>query len=270
MSQTSLGAQLVPHLPYVRRYARALTGNQVAGDRIVRATLEAIVEAPELFPRNVDPRVGLYSLFETLWLASYEAGGDNALSAADSNADLAVQSRLSGITPLSRRALLLTTMEGFSIADTAHLLRVEQGEVAALVNDALAEIGGMTPARILIIEDEPMIAMDIQDIVEESGHIVTGTASTRDEAVRLYGETPPDLVLADIQLADNSSGIDAVNDMWANRPVPVIFITAFPERLLTGEKPEPAFLITKPFQRASVKAAMAQALFFHGQDVDKA
>ena len=266
MTETSLGAQLAPHLPYVRRYARALTGNQAAGDRIVRATLEAIVAAPEGFPKDVTPRVGLYSLFETLWRASHDAGGDDALSAAANNTDLAVQSRLSAITPVSRRALLLTTMEGFSHQEAAYLLRVEENEVAELVQSALSDIGGLSPARILIIEDEPMIAVDIQDIVEESGHAVTGIASTRDEAVRLYGETPPDLVLADIQLADNSSGIDAVNDMWAERPVPVIFITAFPERLLTGEKPEPAFLITKPFQRTAVQAAMAEALFFHGSE----
>jgi CheY-like chemotaxis protein/DNA-directed RNA polymerase specialized sigma24 family protein len=266
MTQTSLGAQLAPHLPYVRRYARALTGNQVAGDRIVRATLEAIVAAPEEFPRDVTPRIGLYSLFETLWQASHDAGGDDALAAAASNTDLAVQSRLSAITPVSRRALLLTTMEGFTHAEAAHLLHVEEDEVADLVKVALSDIGGQTPARVLIIEDEPMIAMDIQDIVEDAGHTVTGIASTRDEAVRLFGETPPDLVLADIQLADNSSGIEAVNDMWADRPVPVIFITAFPERLLTGEKPEPAFLITKPFQREAVQVAMAQALFFHGPE----
>ena len=72
----------------------------------------------------------------------------------------------------------------------------------------------------------------------------------------------PGLVLADIQLADDSSGIDAVKDILAEFSVPVIFITAFPERLLTGERPEPTFLITKPFQRSTVKAAISQALFF--------
>ena len=75
-------------------------------------------------------------------------------------------------------------------------------------------------------------------------------------------QSPPGLVLADIQLADDSSGIDAVRDILAEFSVPVIFITAFPERLLTGERPEPTFLITKPFQRSTVKAAIAQALFF--------
>ncbi len=268
MSETSLGELLAPHLPYVRRYARALTGNQVAGDRIVRATLEAIVAAPDEFPRDVKPAIGLYRLFETLWQASHAAGGDAAAEPVvlGDTTDLAVQSRLATITPLSRRALLLTTMEGFSHADAAVLLDLDEDEVGVLVDQALTDIGGHGPARVLIIEDEPMIAMDIQDIVEEYGHAVTGIASTRDEALRLFLETKPELVLADIQLADNSSGIDAVHDMWAHQQVPVVFITAFPERLLTGEKPEPAFLITKPFQRSAVQAAMAQALFFHDKE----
>jgi len=72
----------------------------------------------------------------------------------------------------------------------------------------------------------------------------------------------PDLILADIQLADNSSGIDAVNDLMGVMDVPVVFITAFPERLLTGEKHEPAFLISKPFKVEQVRSAVSQALFF--------
>ena len=126
----------------------------------------------------------------------------------------------------------------------------------------LAEIEKQTRARVLIIEDEPIIAMDIESIVRDLGHDVTGVAVTRDEAVSLAMEDRPGLVLADIQLADDSSGIDAVKDILAKFNVPVIFITAFPERLLTGERPEPTFLITKPFQRSTVKAAISQALFF--------
>lgn len=263
MSHHSLGAQLAPHLPYVRRYARALTGNQMAGDRIVRATLEAVVAAPEEFPSDVSPRVGLYQLFETFWSASYEAGAESMNDGSTDLTDVAVQSRLSTMTPLSRRALLLTTMEGFSHDEAAELLRTDAGNVAELVDDALRDIGAQTRVGVLIIEDEPMIAMDIQDVVEEAGYEVAGIASTREEAVRLFEATGAGLVLADIQLADNSSGIDAVHDMWQERRVPVVFITAFPERLLTGEKPEPAFLITKPFERRTVQAAMAQALFFH-------
>ena len=256
----SLGQQLAPHLPFLRRYARALTGSQPQGDKYVRATLEAIVAAPDQFPRDVDPRLGLYRMFQGIWSsANYN---DMGADGAGDGQEAVAQARLSRITPLSRQALLLTAMEGFTPEDAAYLIEVDTDEVEALVAEALREIEQQTHARVLIIEDEPMIAMDIETIVRDLGHEVTGVAVTRDEAVALAREDRPGLVLADIQLADDSSGIDAVKDILAEFEVPVIFITAFPERLLTGERPEPTFLITKPFQRSTVKAAISQALFF--------
>ena len=142
------------------------------------------------------------------------------------------------------------------------IVDVDADEVDGLVNDALVEIDRQTRCRVLIIEDEPIIAMDIESIVRDLGHDVVGIAVTRDEAVSMAADTEPGLVLADIQLADDSSGIDAVSDILSVTDVPVIFITAFPERLLTGQRPEPAFLITKPFQQSTLKASIAQALFF--------
>ena len=117
---------------------------------------------------------------------------------------------------------------------------------------------------VLIIEDEPLIAMDIESMVESLA-FAAGVARTHNEAIKLFNERRPGLVLADIQLADGSSGIDAVNDILRAVSVPVIFITAFPERLLTGERPEPAFLVTKPFQPDMVKALVSQVLFFSEQ-----
>jgi DNA-directed RNA polymerase specialized sigma24 family protein len=260
----SLGQQLAPHLPFLRRYGRALTGSQAQGDKYVRATLEAIVAAPEEFPRDVDPRLGLYRMFQGIW-TSANVDGEQATSAADTDGEgheAVARARLARMTPLSRQALLLTAMEGFTPEDAAYLIEVDTSEVESLVAEALAEIEKQTRARVLIIEDEPIIAMDIETIVRDLGHDVTGVAVTRDEAVALAMEDRPGLVLADIQLADDSSGIDAVKDILAEFEVPVIFITAFPERLLTGERPEPTFLITKPFQRSTVKAAISQALFF--------
>ena len=264
----SLGQQLAPHLPVLRRYGRALTGSQSHGDRYVRATLEAIVAAPAEFPRDVDPRLGLYRMFQAIWASTnYDETPENAGADAGSDQEAIARARLARMTPLSRQALLLTAMEGFTPEDTAYLIEVEPSEVEALVNEALAEIEKQTRARVLIIEDEPIIAMDIETIVRDLGHEVTGVAVTRDEAVALAMEDRPGLVLADIQLADDSSGIDAVKDILAEFQVPVIFITAFPERLLTGERPEPTFLITKPFQRSTVKAAISQALFFDSATV---
>ncbi len=258
----SLGQQLAPHLPFLRRYARALTGSQSHGDHYVRAALEAIVAAPDQFPRDIDPRLGLYRTFQAIWASANQDGRDEDTMVAGSDPEAIARARLARMTPLSRQALLLTAMEGFTPEDTALLIDVETDDVLALVAEALAEIEKQTRARVLIIEDEPIIAMDIETIVRDLGHEVTGVAVTRDEAVALALDDRPGLVLADIQLADDSSGIDAVKDILAQFAVPVIFITAFPERLLTGERPEPTFLITKPFQRSTVKAAIAQALFF--------
>ena len=258
----SLGQQLAPHLPFLRRYARALTGSQQHGDSYVKAALEAIVQAPEEFPRDVDPRLGLYKTFQAIWGSVNVANDDHAVAGDDHDNEAIARARLARITPLPRQALLLTAMEGFTPEDTGYLIEADADEVDRLVAEALSEIEEQTRAEVLIIEDEPIIAMDLETIVRDLGHEVTGVAVTRDEAVTQAKARRPGLVLADIQLADDSSGIDAVKDILAEFTVPVIFITAFPERLLTGERPEPTFLITKPFQRSTVKAAIAQALFF--------
>jgi CheY-like chemotaxis protein len=257
----SLANEIAPHLPYLRRYARALTGSQTHGDAFVRAALEAIVDAPEDFPDDVDARLGLYRTFHAIWeTANVDVPHDPAHG---SDMERVARDRLSAITPLSRQALLLTAMEGFTNEDAAYIVDAEPGDVQSLVAEALAEIDRQTATRVLIIEDEPIIAMDIESIVRDLGHDVTGIAVTRGEAVDMAMTEKPGLVLADIQLADDSSGIDAVKDILEHFSVPVIFITAFPERLLTGERPEPTFLITKPFQRSTVKAAISQALFFN-------
>lgn len=261
----SLGQDLAPHLPFLRRYARALTGSQKHGDAYVRQALEAIVAAPNEFPRDVDVRLGLYRTFQRIWQSTHDRAerGDDMVEDGGNVAD----ARLSRITPRSRQALLLTQLEGFVPEDAAYLMETDPADVESLVADAIAEIERQTRADVLIIEDEPIIAMDLETIVRDLGHNVTGVAVTRDEAVAQARAHRPGLVLADIQLADDSSGIDAVKDILSEFQVPVIFITAFPERLLTGERPEPTFLITKPFQRSTVKAAISQALFFDAQTV---
>jgi CheY-like chemotaxis protein len=260
----SLGQELAPHLPFLRRYARALTGTQKHGDAYVRAALEAIVAAPQDFPRDVDVRLGLYRTFQRIWQSANADGARDSELGGEANV---ADARLAQITPRSRQALLLTQLEGFTSEDAGFLMEASTAEVDSLVAEAIAEIERQTRADVLIIEDEPIIAMDLETIVRDLGHNVTGVAVTRDEALAQAMAHRPGLVLADIQLADDSSGIDAVKDILAEFTVPVIFITAFPERLLTGERPEPTFLITKPFQRSTVKAAISQALFFDAATV---
>lgn len=254
----SLLARLAPHLPYVRRYARALTGDQTTGDHYVRVALEALAAGERSLDAALSPRVALYRVFHAIWLTS----GAQLEARHDDISDDASQ-RLLRIAPRSRQAFLLTALEGFTPTEAAQILDCDFGEVERLIADAQAEIDAELATEVLIIEDEPVIAADIEALVRELGHDVIDIAATRGEAVDAVARRTPGLVLADIQLADGSSGIDAVKDILARLDVPVIFITAFPERLLTGERPEPTFLITKPFQPETVKAAIGQALFFH-------
>lgn len=262
----SLGQALAPHLPFLRRYSRALVGDQKQGDIYVKAALEAIIAAPDEFPRDVNPKLGLYRFFQAIWDSSHDDDESKPEPSADLREAIAAR-RLSRIAPRSRQALLLTAMEGFSKVDTAYLMDETEQGIDDLVNEALREIEEQTRARVMIIEDEPIIAMDIESIVRDLGHDVTGIAVTRSEAVALAKDTGPSLILADVQLADNSSGIDAVGDILRDMDAPVIFITAFPERLLTGDRPEPTFLITKPFHPNTLRTAISQALFFAGEAV---
>jgi CheY-like chemotaxis protein/DNA-directed RNA polymerase specialized sigma24 family protein len=257
----SLLAKLAPHLPYVRRYARALTGEQATGDQYVRVSLEALAAGERSLDEALGARVALYQVFHAIWQSS--GAQLETVAADDAPVARTAGERLLRIAPRSRQAFLLTAVEGFTPTEAALILQTDFNEIDSLIATAQAEIDAELATDVLIIEDEPVIAADIEALVRELGHRVTGIAATRDEAATAANREKPGLVLADIQLADGSSGIDAVRDILTDTDVPVIFITAFPERLLTGERPEPTFLITKPFQPETVKAAIGQALFFH-------
>src|SRR5947209_9691309 len=244
------------YLPFLRRYARALTGNQASGDAYVAATLEALIADRALIEDPKGPRAALYRLFTKIW-NSISVNG-----AATPATSLPGEQKLANITPLPRQAFLLVALEGFSEPDAARVLDIDVMKLRGLVEESGRELAAEIATDVLIIEDDTFIAMELETLVEGLGHRVLGVARTHAEALALTKNKRPGLILADIQLADGSSGLEAVNELLASFEAPVIFITAYPERFLTGERPEPAFLIAKPFQPATVSAVASQALFF--------
>jgi CheY-like chemotaxis protein/DNA-directed RNA polymerase specialized sigma24 family protein len=259
MSSADLAKSIGRELPYLRRYARALTGSQSAGDNYAAATLEAILGDRSVLAGEDDIRLGLFRAFHAIWQSSGQPVEEAELSLREKRA----QGHLRRLTPNSREALLLHTIEELRYDQIARVMQVEQAEAEELVEIALNEMGAALSGKVMVIEDEMIIAMDLKGIVQSMGHDVTGVARTHDAAIELAGKTRPDLILADIQLADGSSGIDAVNELLREMgDIPVIFITAFPERLLTGDRPEPAFLISKPYSEEQVRSAVSQAMFF--------
>ncbi|WP_421999039.1 response regulator [Reyranella sp.] len=243
-------------LPFLRRYARAVTGSQKRGDEWVRLCAEVVLQQPELVAGAQDTKLGVFALFHRLqqpFGALDDPGSENSVSGR-------LKESLTDMAPLQRQVLLLTVLEGFTVGDAAHILGIDVETAERSLEEARRELQRVASVRILVIEDEAVIALDVADIVRSAGHQVIGIAATEKTAVELAKQHSPHLVLADIQLRGSDSGISAVNQIMRSMTVPVIFVTGYPERLLTGKQVEPAFVISKPFDPDLLRAAIAQAL----------
>lgn len=232
--------ELIRALPYVRRYARALTGSQGGGDRLVAESVKEVLAA---FEATQEPRLALYRLVTHRFNS---AGG--RLAAAN------------GLSQMQRQLLLLTHLEEMRVEDAATTVAMSVADATTLLENARERLHSAAATDVLIIEDEPIIAMDIEELVEGCGHRVVGVAATETDAVEIAARERPGLILADINLGQGGDGTHAVARIMQRHQVPVIFVTAYPERLLTGEALEPAFVITKPFEPLTLAIATYQAV----------
>ena len=245
---SSFQTAITAELPYLRRYARTLTGSQSIGDAAVRETLQAMIAAPDEVDESAPVRLELYRVFHRIWT-------DSSLRPID------IPGAIVGSLPRRlRKALLLTTIEGFTTAETAYILSKSESEVEDFVTQARSAIHAMLSAKIMIIEDEAIIALHLKSLMVSMGNDVAAIVRTEGEAIAAAEQVQPELILADVNLADGSSGIDAVRQILGTMSVPVIFITAFPEKLLTGDGSEPAYVISTPFDPDNVVATVWQAL----------
>ena len=232
---------LIRALPYARRYARALTGSQPRGDLLVAESLRELISAPV---DHLTARHGLYD-----WVTRRFNIGLVDPGAVDG-----------GLTAQQRQLLLLTALEEVSVEDAAPIVALDVAEASAQLSQARERLRASAATDVLIIEDEPIIAMDIEELVLGCGHRVVGVASTEADAVKIAQKTRPGLILADINLGTGGDGTSAVSRILRHHYAPVIFVTAYPERLLTGEAVEPAFVITKPFEPLTLAIATYQAV----------
>ena len=251
--------EIEEQLPYMRRYARAMSGNRDLGDKIAEQALIRFLRDEDTLTESTDLRVVLFRALQD------ERGElDYALEDETVNKSLVRANRhLARLTPGSRDAFLLSAFEQFSVEEIAAIMRRSPEDVESLIAVARQDLSNMITGRILVIEDELATANDISEIVMEMGHSVIGNAPTKEDALEIVEQVEPDLILSDIQLANGGSGIKAVSEILRTYPMtPVIYITGFPERLLTGKGPEPAFLVTKPYSPDQVRSAVSQAMFF--------
>ena len=233
---------LIRALPYARRYARALTGSQPRGDAMVADSLRDLIADPTAAG---DARVLLYRAVTQRF---------------DGLTTLNLPALTGGLSAMQRKLLLLTSLEELPVASAAAVLGLSGEDAAAQAADAREHLRAGAATDVLIIEDEPIIAMDIEELVLNCGHRVVGLATTEAEAVELAEKHKPGLILADINLGIGGDGTSAVTRIMKHHYAPVIFVTAYPERLLTGDDLEPAYVITKPFEPLTLAIATYQAV----------
>lgn len=258
-SRESLSEQLLMTLPFLRRYARALTGSQSHGDEWVRLCVEVLLQQPALVRDRARSRVEIFRLFHKLQLPFRALDKGQGAGGPASLPDRQHPGR-QGISDVQRKVLLLTMLEDFSIEQTAEILDLAPHEAEAALDAAREALRQGMPARVLVIEDESVIALNVAQIVRSAGHQVIGIAASEKSAIDLAEKHTPDLVIADVQLRGEDDGRAAVREILKSLSVPVIFVTGFPERLLTGQGIEPTFVVTKPFAPDHLKTAISQAL----------
>jgi CheY-like chemotaxis protein len=237
----SRGEDLLRALPYARRYARALSGSQPGGDALVAQALRDLLQSGQVYS---SARHALYRDISQRF--NQAPNGPNGFE--------------STLTVIQRQLLLLTSLEEVNVEAAAPIVGVEQEEALIQLNAARDRLRTAAATDVLIIEDEPIIAMDIEELVASCGHRVVGVAATEADAVAMAEKSRPGLILADINLGQGGDGTSAVSRIMRNHYAPVIFVTAYPERLLTGEALEPAFVITKPFEPLTLAIATYQAV----------
>lgn len=254
-----LAWEVARHLPYLRRYARAIMGNRELGDANVKACLEDLLHRRRSLDRG-DVRTLLYRTLHGIWGREGEIGPAHEPQIELVENQAIVAARVGQLSATKRQVLVLTVLEGFSLQEAASVMGLSLPAAEVLLGQAKEELRWQRSSRIMIIEDEPIIALDMASTIQQCGHTIVGIATTHREAVEVAERETPELILADIHLADDSSGLEAVQEILSDRYLPVVFITAFPERLLTGTRPEPTFLITKPFDADILRVSISQAL----------
>lgn len=234
-------AALIQALPYGRRYARALTRSQPRGDLLVAESLRTLTTS-----RPADDLPALCRLYQEI-SRHFSAQADHHHSEGS-------------LSILQRQLLLLLTLEEVSPPMAARILDLSDAEAERETERAYSFLKTGIQTSVLIIEDEPIIAMDIEELVLQCGHKVAGIAHTQEDAIRIAQETRPGLILADINLGSGGDGMRAVAEITKTHDAPIIYVTAYPERLLTGETSEPSFVITKPFEPLTLAVATYQAV----------
>ncbi|MCY4334272.1 MAG: response regulator [Litoreibacter sp.] len=241
-------------MPFLRRYGRALSGCRRTGDQLANRARQ--LARPKILDVSVRAiRIELFRALADIW-------EDPPML---SFSQVAARNRMRQVSRHSREVLLLRTIEEFVFEDIALILRIEPESVPALFETALLEMPYRPRKRVLLIEDDTLIAMDMANCVSEMGCEVTGVARTAAQAIEMGRDMAPELIIASTELAEGSSGRAAVSALQARHPkLDAVFVSPYPEHYLTGATSEPVLIIAKPCFDVQVRSVVSQSFILSG------
>jgi CheY-like chemotaxis protein len=234
-------------LKNLRRYAFCLLGNRILSEAAVEAALKAL--APDIGPAfgRAMSRLDLYR--QVNQTARTALRKSNVTAAAGSG----LHARMLRLPEEQRQVAALHAAIGLPCGDVASILDVSEEYVRQTYALSLLALQ-RKPAAVLIIEDEALIARELQQIVTKLGLVVAGMAKNRAEALRIAGQSKPQLILADYMLKGDT-GVDVVKAIRENQDANVIYITAHPEAVAAmGEERD--LIVSKPFSLRAVRQAV--------------
>ncbi len=128
----------------------------------------------------------------------------------------------------------------------------------------------MSKINVLVVEDESIVSKDIQYSLKKLGYNVVGAAATGEKAIELAGEKNPDIILMDIMLKGDITGIEASAEIKEKYNIPIIFLTAYADEntLSKAKVTEPYAYIIKPFKEIDLHTSIEMALYKHGKELE--
>jgi DNA-directed RNA polymerase specialized sigma24 family protein/CheY-like chemotaxis protein len=249
-------SHLFDHLPYLRRYARALTGTAQRGDELVLRSLETAMLAPERFGLTRNARIPLYALVN---LHFDEAGGGQGQPLPS---PYPVERALAALPEGERRAYLLIALEGLSPAEAAAVLNEPaEGEIAIRFGHARERVRQAMVQKVLVVEDDSLLAADLENCVTSLGHEVCGTAVSEQAAIEIADRHEPTLALLDVCLADGSSGIEVAKRLRRRGVARTIFVTGFADEAENRDALHLGPIVSKPYTVETLDEAIQRAIF---------
>ncbi|WP_084418525.1 response regulator [Henriciella litoralis] len=237
-------ATLERELPDLRRFSRALTGTQEAGDALVSEAVRLLSNRSQELVEHFCSRPRLFGLVSSI---------------LDSRTFLAFNPERAD-SP-GRRAVLMQDVFGFTEEDARSALQLASDNYRMLLQAARLPASGLEPARIVILEDQFLIAADEEILLKSHGHDVVGVCATAEEALEIVKSESPDIVICDIDLgAGNPTGLDFAKSVPPEARCAFVFVTGHPATLCQGHPGEPAYLVSKPYDPAVLATIVYQAL----------